>query len=132
MSLKEEAWHFPGVGSPTLPVHSEVLKPKDVQEADGPARVLHFLGGRLIDGGIDLVHNPHEEPPVDTLKDTHQPWCKADPSGRQSPFLNPLDPDSSLTHPISAHKSSLGRPCYLPHIHSYLSNSFAPLKLPGP
>ena len=51
-----------------VPVHRKVLEPKNVQETDGPARVLHFLGRGLINGCIDLVHNPHEEPPVDALK----------------------------------------------------------------
>lgn len=50
-----------------VPVHSKVLKPKDVQKADGPAGVLHFLGGGLVNSCVDLVHNPHEEPPVDPL-----------------------------------------------------------------
>ena len=51
-----------------VPVHCKVLEPKNVQETDGPARVLHFLGRGLINGCIDLVHNPHKEPPVDALK----------------------------------------------------------------
>lgn len=68
---------------PILPVHGEVLKPKDVQEANGPAGVLHFLGGRLVDCSIDLVHNPHEEPPIDALKAPHQPQVKPEPPGRQ-------------------------------------------------
>lgn len=122
MSLNKEAWHFPGVGSPTLPVHREVLKPEDVQEANGPARVLHFLGGRLVDSGIDLVHNPHEEPPIDALKDTHQLWGKADPSRRQSPFLDPLDSGSSLIHAFSAPKSSLGCPCYPTCTHASVTH----------
>lgn len=50
-----------------VPVHSKVLKPKDVQEPDGPARVLHFLGGRLVNRCVDLVHDPHEEAPVNAL-----------------------------------------------------------------
>lgn len=68
-----------GMGSPTLPVHSEVLKPKDVQETDGPSRVLHFQGRWLVDCCVDLLHNPHKEPPIDALKGTHQPQGKADP-----------------------------------------------------
>lgn len=59
-----------GMGSPTLPVHSEVLKPEDVQEANGPPRVLHFQGGRLVDCCVDLLHNPHKETPIDALKGT--------------------------------------------------------------
>lgn len=50
-----------------VPVHSKVLKPKDVKEAYGPAGV-HFLGRRLVNCRIDLVHNPHEETPIDALK----------------------------------------------------------------
>ena len=50
-----------------VPVYCKVLEPKNVQETNGPARVLHFLGRGLINGCIDLVHDPHEEPPVDAL-----------------------------------------------------------------
>lgn len=51
-----------------VPVHRKVLKPEDVQEANGAASVLHFLGGGLVNRSIDLVHNPDEEPPIDPLR----------------------------------------------------------------
>lgn len=51
-----------------VPVHRKVLEPEDVQEADGAARALHFLGGGLVDRSIDLVHNPDKEPPIDPLR----------------------------------------------------------------
>lgn len=99
--LKEESWHVPGVGSPTLPVHSKVLKPKDVQETNGAARVLHFLGGWFVDCCIDLVHNPHEEPPIDALKGIQQPWSSQTLPEWQLPFLDPLDPCWSPTHAVN-------------------------------
>lgn len=51
-----------------VPVHSKVLEPKDVQKADGAARVLHLLGGGLVNRCVDLIHNPDKEPPVDPLR----------------------------------------------------------------
>lgn len=51
-----------------LPVHSKVLEPKDVQKADGAARILHLLGGGLVNRCVDLVHDPDKEPPVDPLR----------------------------------------------------------------
>lgn len=51
-----------------VPVYGKVLKPKDVQKANGAARVLHLLGGGLVNRCVDLVHDPDEEPPVDPLR----------------------------------------------------------------
>lgn len=87
---------FPSAEPHAVPVHSKVLEPKDVQEADGPARVLHILGGRLVNCSVDLVHNPHEQPPVDPLKGSNQPLAPATPfPGGQARLVDPSWPRSS-------------------------------------
>lgn len=107
-----------------VPVHSKVLKPEDVQEANGPARALHVLGGGLVNRGIDLVYNPHEEPPVDPLRrraaasaaglsrtssgDRPSPVGGAARSSRPTPVLKvfplPGAPSSAGTVPIHSSK----------------------------
>lgn len=115
-SLQEEAQHFPGLGSPTLPVHGEVLKPKDVQETDGPASVRHFLRGWFVDCCIDLLHNPYKEPPIDALKGTHEPRGKAALPEQQSlrvwaPALDGMDtPGLHGAVPATAHALLLQQP----------------------
>lgn len=65
--------------------------------ADGPARVLPLPGKGLINGCIDLVHDPHEEPPVDALKEMRlhlKPQLPRETG--QTPSLGLRRPHSSL------------------------------------
>lgn len=58
-------------GSPfagSIPVHSEVLKAKDVKEADGSPDTFEFLGRRSVNCSIDLLHDPHKKPPINSLQ----------------------------------------------------------------
>ena len=58
-------------GSPfagSIPVHSEVLKAKDVKEADGSPDTFEFLGRRSVNCSIDLLHDPHKKSPINSLK----------------------------------------------------------------
>ena len=58
-------------GSPfkgSIPVYSEVLKAKDVKEADGSPDTFEFLGRRSVNCSIDLLHNPHKKPPINSLQ----------------------------------------------------------------
>lgn len=52
------------------PINSEILKAKDVKQADRPAASFIFRRRSPIDGGIDFIHYPHKQPPVDSLMET--------------------------------------------------------------
>lgn len=53
-----------------VPVDSKVLKAEDVQQTDGASDGFGLRGRRLVDGSVDLLHNPHEQAAVNTLN-TH-------------------------------------------------------------
>lgn len=117
-----------------LPVHSKVLEPKDVQEANGPARVLHILGWGLVNRGVDLVHDPHEEPPVDPLRGraARQPGAQPHPPG-DGRAGGPLWPCSSPFHgtACSLKLPTLYSNCFLCPKHPFsLKRSYSFFKAP--
>lgn len=50
-----------------VPVYCEVFKAKDVQESDGASERFGLRWRRLINGCIDLFHDPHKQATVNTL-----------------------------------------------------------------
>lgn len=54
------------------PVDDKVLETKDVQQPDRPANAVALAGRRSVYGGIDFIHDPDKEPPVDPLQDEPQ------------------------------------------------------------
>lgn len=55
-----------------MPVDNEVLKAKDVQQADRPGRDLGLTGRGPVDSSIDLVHDPDKQSAVDPLEEEKQ------------------------------------------------------------
>lgn len=51
-----------------VPVYCEVFKAKDVQESDGASERFGLRWRRLINGCIDLFHDPHKQATVNTLR----------------------------------------------------------------
>lgn len=51
------------------PVDDEVLKTKNVQQPDRPARDVTLAGRWPVYSGVDFIHNPDKQPPVDPLED---------------------------------------------------------------
>lgn len=62
---------------PHSPVVGEVLKAEDVQQADGASHGLGLCGWRFVDGSVDLVHDPNEQPAVNSLGFTVTPMLDA-------------------------------------------------------
>lgn len=55
------------------PVLGEILKAKDVEQADGPLDLFRFrFLVLLVNGGVDFVHDPNEKFPVNCLEMTQR------------------------------------------------------------
>lgn len=52
----------------SIPVHSEVLKAKDVKKANGSPDTFEFLGRRSVNCSVDLLHDPHKKSPINSLQ----------------------------------------------------------------
>lgn len=55
-----------------MPVDSEVLKAKDVQQADRPGHALGLRRCGPVDSSIDLVNDPDKQSAVDPLEERNR------------------------------------------------------------
>ena len=75
-----------------LPVYSKILKAEDVQQSDGASESFGLWGWRLVNGCIDLLHDPHKQTPVNTLRT----YTQAETSFRKKSLLEVLSSAESL------------------------------------
>lgn len=69
------------------PVFGEILKAKDVEQADGLLNLFCFLT-LLVNGRVDFVHDPNEKFPVNCLEVTQRAvylWWPSEGQGSVHP-----------------------------------------------